>query len=66
MEINVLRIDTLLAEQGITKSKLAEKSGVSRQSISTILRRGTCTPLTAGRLAFGLGVRVEDILKGGN
>lgn len=66
MEINVLRIDTLLAEQGITKSKLAEKSGVSRQSISTILRRGTCEPLTAGKLAAGLGVRVADILEGGN
>lgn len=63
MVLNVLKIETLLAERGMTKAELATNSGVSRQSVSTVIRRGTCTPPTAGKLARGLGVRVTDILK---
>ena len=61
MKVNVLKIESLLAEQGITKATLAERSGLCRPNISTIIRRGTCEPKTAGKLAFGLGVTVSDI-----
>lgn len=33
MNISASRIETILAEQGITKAKLAERCGISRQSI---------------------------------
>lgn len=62
MNLRTQYIDTKLAEQGMTKSDLAVRSGVSRQSISTIIRRGTCEPKTAGKLATGLGVSVSDII----
>ena len=62
MKINVAKIETLLAEQEMTKRMLAEKSGISRQNISTIVRRGTCEPKTAGRLAAGLGVTINQIV----
>lgn len=65
MTINTLRIETLLAEKGMTKSALAPLCGISRQNISTIIRRGTCEPKTAGKLAAGLGVQVTDIIKEG-
>lgn len=52
-----------MAEQGITKVILAKRSGISRQNISTVIRRGTCEPKTAGKLAVGLGVQVNDIIK---
>lgn len=61
MKINTPRIETLMAEQGLTRKALAESSGVSPQNISTILRRGTCEPRTAGKLAVGLGVSVTEI-----
>ena len=64
MKINIRRIMQLLAEQGLTKSELSSKSGVSRQQISVILVRGTCTPITAGKLAIGLGVPVVEIMEG--
>ena len=64
MKINTRRIMQLLAEQGLTKSELSSKSGVSRQQISVILVRGTCTPITAGKLAIGLGVPVVEIMEG--
>lgn len=65
MYIDGLKIEMLLAEQGLTKAALAGKCGISRQNISTIVRRGTCEPKTAGKLARGLGVEIEDILKKG-
>lgn len=63
MTINANRIETMLAERGLTKSALATACGISRQNVSTIIRRGTCEPKTAGKLAAGLGVSVTDILK---
>lgn len=65
MYIDGLKIEMLLAEKGLTKTALADKCGVSRQNISTLVRRGTCEPKTAGKLARGLGVEIEDILKKG-
>lgn len=63
MTINTQRIELMLAERGMTKAALAESCGISRQNVSTIIRRGTCEPKTAGKLAAGLGVPVADIIK---
>ena len=63
MTINTQRIELMLAERGLTKAALAESCGISRQNVSTIIRRGTCEPKTAGKLAAGLGVPVADIIK---
>lgn len=62
MVINTQRIEAKLAEQGLSKTAYAENCGISRQSISTIIRRGTCEPKTAGKLAAGLGVPVAEII----
>lgn len=64
MNISTTRIEAILAKRGMTKAALADSCGVSRQNVSTILRRGTCEPRTAGKLAAGLGVDVADILEG--
>lgn len=63
MTINTQRIETMLAERGLTKAAYASSCGISRQNVSTIIRRGTCEPKTAGKLAAGLGISVEDIIK---
>lgn len=63
MRLDVMKIMRMLAELGMTKSELAQKSGVSRQQISTIVGRGTCSPKTAGKLAAGLGISVAEIMK---
>lgn len=64
MTINSIRIESILAKRDMTKAALAERCGVSRQNISTIIRRGTCEPRTAGKLAAGLGVSVAEIIEG--
>lgn len=63
MMIDTHKIDTILAEQGITKAILSDRSGISRQNISIITKRGSCEPRTAGRLATALGVSVAEIIK---
>ena len=63
MTINTQRIEVILAERGLTKAALAENCGISRQNVSTIIRRGTCEPKTVGKLAAGLGVPVAEIIE---
>lgn len=62
MNISALKIETILAERHMTKSELSMRCGIAPQNISTVLRRGTCAPLTVGKIADGLGVNVQDIL----
>jgi len=66
VDINAVKIETMLADRGMTKTALASLSGISRQNLSTVVRRGTCEPKTAGKLAAGLGVGVSDILREAN
>ena len=61
MKISARKIEIRLAEKGMSKIDLAKSCEISRQNISTILRRGTCEPKTAGKLASGLGLTVKDI-----
>ena len=65
MNIHGQFVETKLAELGLTKKALAASCGISAQNISTIIRRGTCEPKTAGKLAAGLGVPVADIIREG-
>lgn len=63
VNVNTDIIEALLAKRGMSKTALSEQSGICRANISVILRRGTCEPRTAGKLAAGLGVPVEHIVK---
>lgn len=62
MTLNTQRIETLMAEQGMTQKTLSDRCGISRQSISTIICRGTAVPKSVGKLAAVLGVPVAEIL----
>lgn len=59
--VNVSRLELLLAERGMNKTALSCAAGVSRQTISAILKKGECQPVTAAKLARGLGVPVDEI-----
>lgn len=62
MLINTTKIKIIMAQESMTLSQLALQSGITRQNISTILSRGSCTPLSVGKIARGLGVPVEEII----
>lgn len=63
MKLDCLKIELALAEKSLSKSQYAKLCKISRQNLSTILRRGSCEPATAGKLANGLGVSVSEIVK---
>lgn len=63
MRIEVFQIELQMVEQELTQKRLAELCSVSAQNISAIIRRGTCMPKTAGKLAKALGVPVEKIVR---
>lgn len=55
-------IEVITACKGMNMGQLAEKSELSRQSLSTIKNRGTCSALTAVKIATALGVEITDIV----
>ena len=63
MKLNETKMQILMGEQGMTIRMLAERSGVSRQTISCIKAGKSCSPAVACKLAAALGVAVETILK---
>lgn len=62
MTIITQRIQLILGERGMTQADLATRSGISRQSVSTILTRGTAAPKNVYRLARALGVDPAEIV----
>lgn len=63
MKLNTFAIKKLMADRRLTVSKLAELAGVTRQSMSTILARGTCSIANAGRISDALGTELEVIAR---
>lgn len=61
MKIDVTKIKILLSRKTKSITDLAEAIGMQPNNLSCILRRGTCSLKTAGRIAQGLDVGVEEI-----
>ena len=53
----------LMGERGLTIKKLAELSGVSRQTISCIISGKSCTPQVAYKIATALDQELSQIVK---
>ncbi len=65
LKLNVFVIKKHMAVQKLTAAALAQKAGMSRQNLSTILTRGTCSIISAGRIAEALAAELEEIVKEG-
>ncbi len=62
MKINSFLINAQLARQGMTQTELARRSKTTRQAMSNLIRRGTCEPRTAGKIAKALNIDVEELI----
>lgn len=56
-------LEIMAARKGMKMSQLADKACIHRQNLSTIKNRGTCTALTAVKIAAALGVDVTEIIE---
>ena len=63
MNFSSERVQVLMAEKKLSTVSLASKSGLSRPTVTSALKRGTCNPITLGKMADGLGVKVADIIR---
>lgn len=63
MKINALKVQILMGEKGLTIKRLAELSGVSRQTISCIISGKGCTPQVAYKIATALEQKLEEIVR---
>lgn len=63
MELNTTKIKLLLAEREMNQVDLATKCGLTRQQISEVLSRKTCSLKTLGKIAKAVGVTVAEIVK---
>ncbi|MGN1134193.1 MAG: helix-turn-helix domain-containing protein [Oscillospiraceae bacterium] len=61
MKISKQKIEILMAKQNLKVIDIAKRSGISRQSFSTIKNRGTCTSTTAAKICKGLGCEIDEI-----
>lgn len=62
MNIDTQKVEMQMVQKKLTLRKLAELSGISRQSLATIRQRQTCRVGTAIKLCAGLGCSVNDIV----
>lgn len=62
MYISSTKIQLQQVRNGLNDRGLSELSGISRQTISTIKTRGTCAPVTLGKVAAALGVDPAELL----
>lgn len=62
MTIDTTRIEIRLGELGLSRKDLGDRCGIKPQNISTLLRRGTCTPKTAIKLAGALNLPAAEII----
>lgn len=63
VKLRVMAIKKLMGEKRMTATALAKLCGMSRQNMSTVLNRGTCSVTNAYLLADALGVEFEEIVK---
>lgn len=63
MKLNTSKILLLMAGFGINHGQLAEKSGVSRQTLSAVMNGRSCRPELVGKIAKALDVKPEEIIE---
>lgn len=56
-------LEIMAARRGLRLVQLADKAGLNRQNMSIVKKRGTCTAMTAIKIADALGVDVTEIIE---
>lgn len=63
MQIDRVKLISEMARQRMTTRELADKSGVSRATISYIRNGKSCLDVVGKAIANALGVEVKDLLE---
>lgn len=63
MRLSRNKVSLLMAKQLIIQATLAEKAGVSRQTLSAVMNGRNCRPELLGKISKALGVEPEEIIE---
>lgn len=63
MRLDKTKVAFLMAKSGMFQKDLAEKIGMSRGNLSTLLNGKSCQARTALKISDALNVDVDDILE---
>lgn len=63
MRLNRTKIQLLMAKACITQGALADRAGISRQTLSAVMNGRSCRPELLGRIARALEVEPEEIIE---
>ena len=63
MKIRPVAIKNMMAVRLMTQEELAQAAGVSRQTINTLLLKGSCSAKTARKIAQALNVEPVAFVK---
>lgn len=53
----------LMAKQCINQQGMAERAGISRQTMSAVMNGRSCRPELLGKISRALGVEPEEIIE---
>lgn len=62
MTIDDKKFKIALARSGLTATQTAERAGISRQRLCSILNQKNVSPRSCGKIAKALGVDVTEII----
>ncbi|MBS5064556.1 MAG: helix-turn-helix transcriptional regulator [Hungatella hathewayi] len=63
MRISKTKVSLLMAKHLINQLTLADKAGVSRQTLSAVMNGRNCRPELLGKISKALGVEPEEIIE---
>lgn len=63
MRIDKNKLNMILAEKRLTQAEAAERACLSRSRYTAIINSETVRPKTVGKIARGLGVKIEEIIE---
>ena len=63
MRISKTKVSLLMAKHLINQLTLADKAGVSRQTLSAVMNGRNCRPELLGKIRKALGVEPEEIIE---
>ena len=63
MRINKLKLGIAMAKRGTNFLALAEKSGVSRNTLSSINNGRTCSAIVLSKISKALEVKPEELIE---
>ena len=63
MQLDRVRVIAEMASQRVSVKELAERSGLSRASITSVRGGKSCSTATGKSIAYALGVDIEELLE---